>query len=48
MKEKNRETLFKAAEMTKDCTSLTVNVAISYGGHDETVRIARRIAADVS
>ena len=47
MKEKNRETLFKAAEMTKDCTSLTVNVAISYGGHDETVRIAKRIAEDV-
>lgn len=48
MKEKNRETLFKAAEMTKDCTSLTVNVAISYGGHDETVRIAKRIASDVA
>ena len=46
MKEKNRETLFKSAEMTKHCTSLTVNVAISYGGHDETVRIARRIAED--
>ena len=48
MKDKNRETLLKAAEMTKDCTSLTVNVAISYGGHDETVRIAKRIASDVA
>lgn len=48
MPEKNRETLFKAAEMTKDCTSLTVNVAISYGGHDETVRVARKIAEDVA
>lgn len=48
MADKNRETLFKAAEMTKDCTSLTVNVAISYGGHDETVRVARKIAEDVA
>ncbi len=48
MADKNRETLFKAAEMTKDCTSLTVNVAISYGGHDETVRVARKIAKDVA
>jgi len=46
MKDKNRETLLKAAEMTKDCTSLTVNVAISYGGHDETVRVAKKIAED--
>ncbi len=48
MENHNRETLFKAAEMTKDCTSLTVNVAISYGGHDETVRVAKKIAKDVA
>ena len=48
MPENNRETLFKAADMTKDCTSLTVNVAISYGGHDETGRVARRIAEDAA
>ncbi len=48
MSEKSRKTLERAAEMTKDCTSLTVNVAISYGGHDETVRIAKKIASDVA
>ena len=48
MPEKNKNTLFKAADMTKDCTSLTVNVAISYGGHDETVRVAKKIAKDVA
>ena len=44
MSERSKDTLMKAAEMTKDCTSLTVNVAISYGGHDESVRIAKKIA----
>lgn len=48
MSQKSKDTLFNAAEMTKDCTSLTVNVAMSYGGHDETVRIAKKIASDVS
>ena len=48
MPEKNKDTLFKAADMTKDCTSLTVNVAISYGGHDETIRVAKKIAEDVA
>ena len=47
MSERSKDTLMKAAEMTKDCTSLTVNVAISYGGHDESVRIAKKIAEDV-
>lgn len=47
MPEKNRNTLIKASELTKDCTSLTVNVAISYGGHDESVRVAKKIAEDV-
>ncbi len=46
MSSSSRETLQKAADMTKDCTSLTVNVAISYGGHDETVRVAKKIAED--
>ena len=46
MTEHYRETLFKAAQMTAECTSLTVNVAISYGGHDETVRVAKKIAID--
>lgn len=48
MPEKNRKTLFRAAEMTKHCDSLIVNVAISYGGHDETVRVARKIAEDAA
>lgn len=48
MSENSAETLRRAAEMTKDCSSLIVNVAISYGGHDETVRIAKKIASDVA
>lgn len=44
--EKSRQILENAAEKTKHCNSLTVNIAISYGGHDETVRVARKIAED--
>jgi len=44
----SKETLDKAAKETEHCTSLTVNVAISYGGHDETLRVARKIAKDAA
>lgn len=35
------------AEMTKDNTLITVNVAINYGGRNELARAARKIAAQV-
>ena len=46
LSERSRNTLLKAAEMTAHCKTLTVNIAISYGGHDETLRVARKIASD--
>lgn len=36
-----------AEENSKDCTGLTVNLAINYGGRDEIVHAAKKIAADV-
>ena len=42
-----RETVRRTMEMTKDCKTLTCQVAISYGGRDEILRAARRYAEDV-
>lgn len=40
--------LMKNAEgNSKDCTGLTVNLAINYGGRDEIVHAVKKIAADV-
>lgn len=40
--------LMKNAEKnSKDCTGLTVNLAINYGGRDEIVHAVKKIAADV-
>ncbi len=36
-----------AEENSKDCTGLTVNLAINYGGRDEIVHAVKEIAADV-
>lgn len=36
-----------AEENSKDCTGLTVNLAINYGGRDEIVHAAREIAKQV-
>ena len=36
-----------AEENSKDCTGLTVNLAINYGGRDEIVHAVKKIAADV-
>lgn len=36
-----------AEENSKDCTGLTVNLAINYGGRDEIVHAVMKIAADV-
>lgn len=40
-------TIRRTEEMTKDCRSLYVQVAISYGGRDEIVRAAGKFAEDV-
>ena len=42
-----RETVRRTMELTKDCRTLTCQVAISYGGRDEILRAARRFAEDV-
>ena len=39
------ETVRKAEEMTAGCRTLYVQIAISYGGRDEIVRAARKLAA---
>ncbi len=46
LSENSRKTLQDAAKLTENCKTLTVNVAISYGGHDETLRVAKAIASD--
>ena len=42
-----RETVRRTEAMTAHCRSLTVQVAISYGGRDEIIRAAAAFAADV-
>ena len=37
----------KAEEMTKGCTNLIVQIALSYGGRDEILRAVRKYAEDV-
>lgn len=46
LSDSSRKTLEDAAKMTAHCKTLVVNVAISYGGHDETLRVAKAIAKD--
>jgi len=45
--EEARETIRRTEEATGHCRSLTVQVAISYGGRDEIVRAAEKYAGDV-
>ncbi len=42
-----KELMKNAEENSKDCTGLTVNLAINYGGRDEIVHAVREIAGDV-
>lgn len=42
-----QKTVRRTEEMTKNCKSLTAQVAISYGGRDEIVRAVQKYAADV-
>ncbi len=46
LSERSKKTLEDTVKLTENCESLTVNVAISYGGHDETLRVVRQIAKD--
>lgn len=46
LSERTRNMLAKAAETTSHCDSLILNIALSYGGHDETMRVAKKIALD--
>ncbi|MBP3879801.1 MAG: di-trans,poly-cis-decaprenylcistransferase [Lachnospiraceae bacterium] len=45
--EASRETIRKAEEMTKNCSNLIVQIALSYGGRDEILRAVRKYAEDV-
>lgn len=42
-----RDLMKQAEELTKDKTGLCLNIAINYGGREEIVNAARRIAKDV-
>ena len=43
--DKQRETVLRAMERTKDNDGLRLNIALNYGGHAELTRAARRLAA---
>ena len=42
--DKQRETVMRAMERTKDNDGLRLNIALNYGGHAELTRAARRLA----
>ena len=42
--DKQRETVLRAMERTKDNDGLRLNIALNYGGHAELTRAARRLA----
>ncbi|MCL2752755.1 MAG: polyprenyl diphosphate synthase, partial [Defluviitaleaceae bacterium] len=41
-----REKIAHLEELTKDKTGILLNIAINYGGRDEIVRVAKKIAMD--
>ncbi len=43
--DRQRETVLRAMERTKDNDGLRLNIALNYGGHAELTRAARRLAA---
>lgn len=45
--EKVQRELKRVTEMTKDCDTITLNLALNYGGRDEILHAVNRIAADV-
>ncbi len=47
MPEEIREALRQVVELTRDNTTITLNLALNYGGRGELVEAARRIAAAV-
>ncbi|MDO5702112.1 MAG: polyprenyl diphosphate synthase, partial [Lachnospiraceae bacterium] len=47
LKEEDRRVIERAQEVTRDCSKLYLQIALSYGGRDEIVRAAEKYAADV-
>ena len=45
--EKVRAELDRVKEMTKDCSKITLNLALNYGGRDEILHAVNSIAADI-
>lgn len=46
--EKVKKELLHVQEMTKDCTKITLNLALNYGGREEIVHAAKELAAKVA
>lgn len=44
--EKVKTELVRVKEMTKDCSKITLNLALNYGGRDEILRAVNAVAAD--
>jgi undecaprenyl diphosphate synthase len=47
MSEEDRRVIRDAEEVTRDCTKLYLQIALSYGGRDEILKAAQRYAEDV-
>lgn len=45
--EKVKTELIRVKEMTKDCSKITLNLALNYGGRDEIIHAVKGLMADV-
>lgn len=45
--DKVKEELIRVKEMTKNCSKITLNLALNYGGRDEIVHAVNKLVADI-